>query len=306
MLPRFLTLLENNPSGLRKYLDRLQKECDNKTPVIGFTGTGGAGKSSLLDELIRRILIDNPGISLAVLSVDPSKRKTGGALLGDRIRMNSIYHRDVFMRSFATRQSHRTLSRAMPDILCVMQSAGFDLLFLESSGIGQSNTEIVDYSDLSVYVMTPEYGAASQLEKIDMLDYADLVVVNKFDRQGGLDALRDVKKQVQRNRLAFDRDPTDMPVFGTIASTFNDAGVEQLYHALMDAIAEDNQEVEVPSEEVFYKGLKPLRHICHWTEGIWNFMDGRQRNWNEVQNTPKDIQMLAMHLLTQYQGRRLA
>ncbi|NOY36933.1 MAG: methylmalonyl-CoA mutase family protein [Chlorobi bacterium] len=237
-LPRYLTLLENEPAKIRTSLARLQKECSRKAPVIGFTGTGGAGKSSLLDELIRRFLQDNPRASLAVISVDPSKRKTGGALLGDRIRMNAIYHPHVFMRSLATRQSHKTLSRSMSDILCLVQTAGFDLIFLESSGIGQSNTEIVDHSDLSVYVMTPEYGAASQLEKIDMLDYADLVVINKFDKQGGQDALRDVKKQVQRNRHAFDREPVEMPVFGTIASTFNDAGVEHFYKVLMEFIIE--------------------------------------------------------------------
>ncbi len=205
-------------------------------PVLGITGTGGAGKSSLVDELVRRYLSDFDDKTIAIISVDPTKRKTGGALLGDRIRMNAIFNPRVFMRSLATRQSNLALSRYVKDATIILQAAGFDLVVIESSGIGQSDTEIVDHSDLSMYVMTPEYGAASQLEKIDMLDFADIVVVNKGDKRGSLDAIRDVKKQYQRNHKLFDKEVDEMPVYGTVASQFNDPGVNQLYKALIQAI----------------------------------------------------------------------
>ncbi|MCO5232323.1 MAG: methylmalonyl-CoA mutase family protein [Chitinophagales bacterium] len=207
-------------------------------PILGITGTGGAGKSSLVDELVRRFLIDFPDKSIAIISVDPSRRKTGGALLGDRIRMNSISNPRVFMRSMATRQSNASISQALHDAKDILKAAGFDLILLETSGIGQSGTEVVDLADVALYVMTPEYGAASQLEKIDMLDYADIVAINKFDKRGAKDALRDVKKQFQRNRNLWDSDPSEMPVVGSIASQFNDPGTTQLYKAVMDTIVQ--------------------------------------------------------------------
>lgn len=205
-------------------------------PVVGVTGTGGAGKSSLVDELVHRFLRDFPTKTLAIISVDPTRRKSGGALLGDRIRMNSIHNPRVYMRSLATRQSHLALSRHIRDVLLVCKAAGYDLILLESSGIGQSDTEIVEHSDLSLYVMTADYGAASQLEKIDMLDFADLIAINKFDKSGSLDALRDVRKQYRRNRNLFEGPDEALPVVGTIASQFNDPGVNRLYQRLMEAL----------------------------------------------------------------------
>ncbi|MBM3164433.1 MAG: methylmalonyl-CoA mutase family protein [Bacteroidetes bacterium] len=208
------------------------------TPVLGITGTGGAGKSSLVDELVRRFLIDFPEKHLAVVSVDPSKRKTGGALLGDRIRMNSIKSDRVYMRSLATRQSNLALSKHVAEAISILKVAGFDLIILETSGIGQSDTEILDHSDVALYVMTPEYGAATQLEKIDMLDFADVIALNKFDKRGALDALRDVRKQYQRNHNLWDKPLDEMPVHGTIASQFNDPGMNTLYKIVMDKVVE--------------------------------------------------------------------
>ncbi len=208
-----------------------------KMPVIGITGTGGAGKSSLTDELILRMLHDIKDIHIAIISCDPSRRKTGGALLGDRIRMNAIGSPRVYLRSLATRQSQTEIPAILGEAIEAVMAAGYDLIIAETAGIGQGDSRIIDMVDLSIYVMTSEFGAASQLEKIDMLDFADLVVVNKFEKRGGEDAVRDVRKQVQRNRKAFDQSPEDMPVFGTIASKFNDDGVTALYHAIMDAVA---------------------------------------------------------------------
>ena len=236
-LARLITLAENQPSVISDFLKESNNTCKNAPSfVLGFTGTGGAGKSSLLDEFIRRFSNEFPEKSLGVLSIDPTKRKTGGALLGDRIRMNAVYSSNIFMRSVATRQAHLALSKSIQDILCIYKSSGFDLVIIETSGIGQSDSEIVDLSDLSVYVMTPEYGSATQLEKIDMLDYADIVVINKFDKSGALDAIRDVKKQVQRNRQLFDQDPEKMPVYGTVASNSRDIGTDQFYLALMERL----------------------------------------------------------------------
>jgi methylmalonyl-CoA mutase len=209
-----------------------------KKPILGITGTGGAGKSSLVDELVRRFLLDFPEKTLAIISVDPSKRKTGGALLGDRIRMNAINSPRVYMRSLATRQSNLALSRYVQDAVDVVKAADFDLIILETSGIGQSDTEIIEHSDVSLYVMTPEYGAATQLEKIDMLDFADVIALNKFDKRGGLDALRDVRKQYQRNHQKWDSPLDEMPVFGTIASQFNDPGMNRLYRAILRTLEE--------------------------------------------------------------------
>jgi methylmalonyl-CoA mutase len=207
-----------------------------KTPVLGITGTGGSGKSSLVDELIRRFLVDFPEKQIGVISVDPSKRKTGGALLGDRIRMNAINNDRVYMRSLATRQSNLALSKHVQEAVDVLKAAKYDLIILETSGIGQSDTEILEHSDVSLYVMTPEFGAATQLEKIDMLDFADVVAINKFDKRGSLDALRDVKKQYQRNHNLWHDDPDTLPVYGTIASQFNDPGMNALYQVLMSEI----------------------------------------------------------------------
>ncbi|WP_019946603.1 methylmalonyl-CoA mutase family protein [Hymenobacter aerophilus] len=208
------------------------------SPILGITGTGGAGKSSLVDELVRRFLLDFPEKTIAIISVDPSKRKTGGALLGDRIRMNAINSPRVYMRSLATRQSNLALSKYVQDAVDVVRAADFDLIILETSGIGQSDTEIIEHSDASLYVMTPEYGAATQLEKIDMLDFADVIALNKFDKRGALDALRDVRKQYQRNHGLWEKPLDTMPVFGTIASQFNDPGMNRLYRAVLSVIEE--------------------------------------------------------------------
>jgi methylmalonyl-CoA mutase len=236
---RLISAIENFPEENKDWLEGLRKDLAEKVvPVLGITGTGGAGKSSLVDELVRRYLIDFADKTIAVISVDPSKRKTGGALLGDRIRMNAVNSDRVFMRSLATRQSNLALSKHVQAAVDILKAAGYDLIILETSGIGQSDTEIVDHSDVSLYVMTPEYGAATQLEKIDMLDFADLIAINKFDKRGALDALRDVKKQYQRNHQLWDKDPELMPVYGTIASQFNDPGMNALYRMIIDTIVE--------------------------------------------------------------------
>ncbi|AEP00630.1 fused isobutyryl-CoA mutase/GTPase IcmF [Heyndrickxia coagulans] len=209
-----------------------------KAPVVGITGTGGAGKSSLTDELIRRFLHDHPESKIAVLSVDPTKQKTGGALLGDRIRMNAIFHPNVFLRSMATRASRSELSLAIHDAIRIVKAAGFDLILIETSGIGQGDAEITNVSDVAMYVMTSEFGAPSQLEKIDMIDYADLIAINKFERKGSEDAKKQVQKQYQRSHLLFDQSLDEMPVYGTIASQFHDPGTNALYGALMEKINE--------------------------------------------------------------------
>lgn len=238
-IARLISAAENFPEEASNELTILQQRSkQSTTPILGITGTGGAGKSSLVDELVRRFLMDFEDKRLAIISVDPSKRKTGGALLGDRIRMNAIKNSRVFMRSLATRQANLALSAHVGKALDILKAAHFDLIILETSGIGQSDTEILEYSDTSMYVMTPDYGAATQLEKIDMLDFADVIAVNKFDKRGSLDALRDVKKQYQRNQKLFDQEIDDMPVYGTIASQFNDPGVNTLYKALIQKIVD--------------------------------------------------------------------
>jgi methylmalonyl-CoA mutase len=224
-----------------------EKASTSKTPVLGITGTGGAGKSSLVDELVRRFLLDFPEKHIGIISVDPSKRKTGGALLGDRIRMNAIRNERVYMRSMATRQSNLALSKHVQDAVDILKASNFDLIILETSGIGQSDTEITEHSDVCLYVMTPEYGAATQLEKIDMLDFADIIAINKFDKRGAMDALRDVKKQFQRNHKRFDEDADTMPVYGSIASQFNDPGANTLYRFLMNLIVQKTGATQLSS-----------------------------------------------------------
>ena len=225
---------ENYRYNHNKLFNKINSISENsKTLVVGITGTGGAGKSSLVDELVRRFINDFKTKKVAILSVDPTKRKTGGALLGDRIRMNSINNSRVYMRSLATRRQNLALSSNISDAISILKVSNFDLIILETSGIGQSDSEIIEYSDISLYVMTPEYGAPSQLEKIDMLDLADLIVLNKFDRNGALDALRDIRKQYKRNHELFDMKDHEIPVYGTVSSQFNDTGVNKLYLDLL-------------------------------------------------------------------------
>ena len=237
-LARLITGLEAGtvPSRLREALHAAAKE--SRAPTLGITGTGGAGKSSLTDELVRRFRLDQDDrLRIAIVSIDPSRRKSGGALLGDRIRMNAIGHPNIYMRSLATREAGTEVSPALPEVISACKAAGFDIVLVETSGIGQGDAAIVPLVDLSLYVMTPEFGAASQLEKIDMLDFADFVAINKFDRKGAADALRDVRKQVQRNRELWQVPLEEMPVFGTMAARFNDDGVTALYQALAERLA---------------------------------------------------------------------
>ena len=275
LIARLISAAENFPEQAKSTLDQIHEMAKAiDTPVLGITGTGGAGKSSLVDELVRRFLIDFQDKSIAVVSVDPSKRRTGGALLGDRIRMNSINTNRVYMRSLATRQSNLALSKHVNEALQIIKAAKFDLIILETSGIGQSDTEILDHSDVSLYVMTPEYGAATQLEKIDMLDFADIIALNKFDKRGALDAIRDVKKQYQRNRNLFHEDIDSMPVFGTIASQFNDPGMNTLYKQIMGKLVEKtgtqlDSSFEITnemSEKIFIIPPKRIRYLAEIAE----------------------------------------
>ena len=235
-IARCLTWLEQNienPQAAKKVFDQLSS---SEVPVIGLTGTGGAGKSCLTDELVRSCLVEFPEKRIAIVSVDPSKRKTGGALLGDRMRMNAIHDSRVFMRSLATRRSHLATSAALDSTVRLLKSSGFDLIFVETAGIGQSDSEISDLVDLSVYVMTPEFGAATQLEKIDMIDFADCIVINKFDKPGAEDALLAVRKQYQRGHLEFQSEAQTIPVFGVVANRFNDSGTNWFYHKLIETL----------------------------------------------------------------------
>src|SRR2546421_3741715 len=236
-LAQVITALELGTFDLRPVRQAAEKSA---APVLGVTGTGGAGKSSLTDELVRRFRLDQgEELGIAVLSVDPTRRKTGGALLGDRIRMNAIHGGRTFMRSLATRAAGSELSSAIADAIAACKAAGYQLVIVETAGIGQGDAAIVPLSDVTLYVMTPEFGAASQLEKIDMLDFADFVAINKFDRKGAADALRDVRKQYQRNRELFAQAPDAMPVYGTIAARFNDDGVTALYQALVARLTQE-------------------------------------------------------------------
>lgn len=218
--------------------ETVARQRNHPSCVLGITGTGGAGKSSLTDEIVRRFLEDSTDKTVGILSVDPSKRRTGGALLGDRIRMNAAFSPRVYMRSFATRQANLALSPFVHDAIWVLRAAGIDLIIVETAGIGQADSQITEVADISLYVMTPEYGAATQLEKIDMIDYADLIAINKFDRRGALDALRDVRKQYQRAHGLWGMPLEQMPVFGTIASQFNDEGTNALYRAFIEKARE--------------------------------------------------------------------
>ncbi|WP_110928301.1 fused isobutyryl-CoA mutase/GTPase IcmF [Bacillus massiliglaciei] len=241
---QFITFAENQLDAEKETATTAEsvleqiKVSEKEAPVLGITGTGGAGKSSLTDELIRRFLNEFSDRRIAVLSVDPTKQKTGGALLGDRIRMNAIFSDRVYMRSLATRHSRSELSLAIKDAISITKAAGFDLIILETSGIGQGDAEIAEICDISMYVMTSEFGAPSQLEKIDMIDYADLIVINKFERKGSEDAKNQVQKQYQRSRMLFDRELSEMPVYGTIASQFNDQGTNALFAALAGKLNE--------------------------------------------------------------------
>lgn len=279
-IAKVISAAENYPDESKALLDEIHVLAEKaNVPVLGITGTGGAGKSSLVDELVRRFLIDFDDKHIAVVSVDPSKRKTGGALLGDRIRMNSISNDRVYMRSLATRQSNLALSKYVGEALLVLKAAEFDLIILETSGIGQSDTEIMDHSDVSLYVMTPEYGAATQLEKIDMLDFADVIALNKFDKRGALDALRDVRKQYQRNHVLFDEPVDSMPVFGTIASQFNDPGMNQLYKVLLETLKEKTDTklestfeiTDEMSEKVFVIPPERTRYLSEISESNRNY-----------------------------------
>ncbi|WP_417354682.1 methylmalonyl-CoA mutase family protein [Flavobacterium sp.] len=289
-IARVISSAENFPEIAKETLDVIHKKNEtSKIPVLGITGTGGAGKSSLVDELVRRFLIDFPEKTIGLISVDPSKRKTGGALLGDRIRMNAINNPRVYMRSLATRQSNLALSKYVAEAIQVLKAAKYDLIILETSGIGQSDTEILDHSDVSLYVMTPEFGAATQLEKIDMLDFADLVAINKFDKRGSLDALRDVKKQYQRNHNLWDANPDDLPVFGTIASQFNDPGMNTLYKAIMDKIVEKTESelqstfeiTREMSEKIFVIPPSRTRYLSEIAEN--------NRGYDETAATQQDV-----------------
>ncbi len=236
---RFITLAENNPGSISEKLEKMHEEsCHANIPVLGITGTGGSGKSSTIDELVLRFTGDFPDKKIGILSVDPSRRKSGGALLGDRIRMNAIHKAGVYMRSLATRQANLALSKHIREALCILKAARFDFIILETSGIGQSDTEITDHSDLSLYVMTPEFGAPSQLEKIDMLDFADIIAINNSDKRGAEDALHHVRKQYSRNHMLWETAPEDLPIVATIASRFNDEGTNKLYQLLLQTIKE--------------------------------------------------------------------
>jgi isobutyryl-CoA mutase len=297
-IAQVISAAENFPEESKGMLDAVRNlAAGSKTPVLGITGTGGAGKSSLVDELVRRFLMDFKDKHLAIISVDPSKRKTGGALLGDRIRMNAIHHTQVYMRSLATRQSNLALSKYVQDAVDIVKAADFDLIILETSGIGQSDTEIIEHSDMSLYVMTPEYGAATQLEKIDMLDFADIIALNKFDKRGAQDALRDVKKQYKRNHNLWDLDDSQIPVFGTIASQFNDPGMNRLYKAVMERLAEktssnlvsDFHSSEEMSEKIYIIPPARTRYLSEIAESNRNY-DKWVENQQEIAQQLYSIQ----------------
>jgi len=272
-----ISIAENYPEEVTGFMNDVHQLIKtSNVPVLGITGTGGSGKSSLVDEIVRRFLMETDK-TLAIISVDPSKRKTGGALLGDRIRMNAINSPRVYMRSLATRQANLALSKHVQESIDICKAAGYDFIIVETSGIGQSDTMITDYCDLSLYVMTPEFGAATQLEKIDMLDFADLVALNKFDKRGALDAIRDVRKQYKRNHHLFTAKDEDIPVYGTMASQFNDPGMNTLFRALMSAvktktgvdfisIKQNNQATQEESEKIYIIPPDRIRYLAEIVE----------------------------------------
>jgi len=290
-LAQLITALENGKASdaLKSALHEAAKAA--RTPVVGITGTGGAGKSSLTDELIRRLRLDQGDrLQIAVISIDPSRRKSGGALLGDRIRMNAIGPWSdgpkVFMRSLATRDFGSEISQALPDVVAACKASGFDLIVVETSGIGQGDAAIVPLVDVPMYVMTPEFGAASQLEKIDMLDFAEFVAINKFDRKGAADALRDVAKQVQRNKEAWKTPTEQMPVFGTMASRFNDDGVTALYQALLPRLAQLGLQVQA--------GILPKAETRHSTHQVPIVPGARVRYLADIADTVRGYKRHAL------------
>jgi methylmalonyl-CoA mutase len=296
-IARLISAAENNPGEFVKFHKQIHDAATKQTsPVLGITGTGGAGKSSLVDELVRRFLIEFKDKTIAIISVDPSKRKTGGALLGDRIRMNAIRNPRVYMRSLATRQSNLALSKHVQEAVDIVKAAGYDLIILETSGIGQSDTEITDHSNVSLYVMTPEYGAATQLEKIDMLDFADIIALNKFDKRGAMDAIRDVRKQYKRNHQLWETPDEELPVFGTIASQFNDPGMNRLYRVVMNTIAEKTgvdlkstyQVTDEASEKIYIIPPNRTRYLSEISENNRSY-----DNWvNEQSETAQKLYAL--------------
>jgi len=295
-LSKLLSRIENGQLSSAE-LDRLATAAnamDSQAPVLGITGTGGAGKSSVTDEFIRRLRLDqSENVSLALLAIDPSRRKSGGALLGDRIRMNAIEHNNIFMRSLATRDAPGEVPQALPHMINACRLAGVELIIIETPGIGQGDAGIVPVCDVSLYVMTPEFGAASQLEKIDMLDFADVIAINKFERKGGDDALRDVRKQVQRNREAFSESADSMPVFGTIAALFNDDGVTALYQAVITNLKSKGLVLE--------QGQLPLVKVSASTRSTSIIPSKRQRYLSEIADSIRDYHK---HVLTQAQLAR--
>ena len=323
---QLITAVDNFPDRYQPLLANVQAIASkSKAPVLGVTGTGGSGKSSLVDELVRRFIASFKEHSLektiGIISVDPSKRKTGGALLGDRIRMNAIHHPQVYMRSLATRQAHLSLSKTVQHAIDILKAADFDLIILESSGIGQSGSEITEYADLSLYVMTHDYGASSQLEKIDMLDYADLVALNKFDKRGALDALRDIRKQYRRNHELWEADEEDLPIYGTIASEFNDPGVNRLYKGILAKLTEcsgfkiatptgvaDGQFEKphiIPPSRIRYLAeiAETNRNYGHWVDRqkeIAQQLFGLRKAMEAVQNTPSTTKENLLDELKQF------
>ena len=287
-LSSLLSAIERDELG-KEQLATLKLGANKNIPVLGITGTGGAGKSSLTDEIIRRFRIDSGNTArIAILAIDPTRRKTGGALLGDRIRMNAIYDKNIYMRSIATRNSVGEVPDCLTDVISTIKHFDFDLIVVETPGIGQGDAGIVSYVDVSMYVMTPEFGAQSQLEKIDMLDFADIVMINKFDRKGAHDALRDVAKQVQRNREAWDQKPSDLPVFGSIASRFGDDGVTAAYHNLLSVLRDESlgekvlrdwssqlefMDNRLPSERSVIVPAKRQRYLAEISETVRHYLE---------------------------------